>query len=85
MSECENLMAFKKPQEVTESELLRDALRNNGTKISVTSPEGRRWTFVNDITADCILTIQDITVTESGDKMDVLTRFIVRATNGRLG
>jgi len=78
-------MAFKKPQEVTEGELLRDALRNKDTKIAVTSSKGRRWTFVNDTAADCELVVTDINITENENKQDVLTYFIVRATNGRLG
>ncbi len=76
---------FRKPHEITEGELLRNALRHKGTKISVENPAGKRWTFCNDTTADCELRVMDINVTESGDKMDVLTGFVVRATNGRLG
>ena len=76
---------FRKAHEVTEGELLRDALRDKDTKISVTSPEGKRWTFVNDTAADCSLYVKNIMVAESKDKQDILTDFIVKAKNGRLG
>ena len=76
---------FKKKEEVTEGQLLRDALRDKDTKIAVTSPDGRRWTFCNDTAAACAIVVVDINVTESSDKKDIMTRFLVRATNGRLG
>jgi len=76
---------FKKKKEITEAELLLNALRHKGTKISVENPAGKRWTFCNDTAADCKLIVKDINITESGDKMDILTGFVVRATNGRLG
>jgi len=76
---------FRKREEVTEGELLRDALRHKDTKISVTSPDGRRWTFCNDTAAECRLTVRDILVQETDDKQDILINFCVRAINGRLG
>ena len=78
-------MVFKKREEVTEGQLLRDALRHKDTKIAVTSPDGRRWTFCNDTASECKLRVLDINVTESGNKMDILTGFVVKAVNGRLG
>ena len=76
---------FKKQEEVTEGQLLRNALRHKGTKISVEGPNGKRWTFCNDTAADIELVVTGINITESGDKMDVVTKFNVRAKNGRLG
>jgi hypothetical protein len=76
---------FRKPHEVTEGELLRDALRHKDTKVAVISPDGRVWTFCNDTAADCSIHTTGISVTETKDKQDVLTDFRVRAKNGRLG
>lgn len=76
---------FKKQQEVTEGELLRDALRHRDTTITITAPNGKRWTLCNDTAAECVLQIKGITVTETSDKMDIITRFALEAKNGRLG
>ena len=76
---------FKKPHEVTEGELLRDALRHKETTITVNGPRGGRWTFCNDTAALCTLHTRGIAITETTDKMDILTRFIVEAKNGRIG
>jgi len=78
-------MFRKQEREVTEGMLLRDTLRHKDTTITVQSPTGRRWTFCNDTAAECAVQIQSISVTESKDKRDILTRFAVRATNGRTG
>ena len=82
---AEMLRVFKKPHEVTEGEELRDALRHKDTRITVTSPEGKHWTFVNDTAADCSVLINSIVVSESKDKQDILTNFWVKAKNGRIG
>lgn len=76
---------FRKPHEVTQGELLRDALRHKDTKITVTDSDGRHWTFVNDTAADCELYVLGISVTESKDKQDIVTKFTVKAKNGRIG
>jgi hypothetical protein len=76
---------FRKQHEVTEGQLLRDALRHKDTKIAVTSPDGRRWTFVNDTASECSLKVQDIVVSDSKDKQDIFIDFWVRAKNGRTG
>ncbi len=76
---------FKKPHEVTEGELLRDALRHKDTKVAVISPDGRVWTFCNDTAADCSLRVSHIMVAETKDRRDILTDFIVKAKNGRVG
>lgn len=78
-------MAFRKPHEVTQGELLRDALRHKDTKITVSSPDGRAWTFVNDTAAESSIHLTGISVTETKDKKDILIDFRVRAKNGRLG
>jgi hypothetical protein len=76
---------FRKKQEITEGELLRDALRHKDTTVTVTSSDGRRWTLCNDTAAECSLKVKDIVVSETRDKKDILTDFWVRAKNGRLG
>jgi len=78
-------MMFKKPQEITEAELLLNALGHKGTKISVENPAGKRWTFCNDTAAECTLNVSHIMVAETKDKQDILIDFIVKAKNGRLG
>jgi hypothetical protein len=75
---------FKKTHEVTEGERLRNALRHKDTTITISGPTGC-WILCNDTAAECSLNVSHIMVAESGDKQDVLTDFIVRAKNGRLG
>lgn len=76
---------FKKPHEVTQAELLREALRYKETTITVTSSDGRSWKLCNDTAAECSVHMTHISVNESRDKKDILTDFRVRAKNGRVG
>jgi len=82
---AEMLKVFRKKEEVTEGELLRDALRHKDTTITINAPNGKRWTLCNDTAAECVLEVKGIAITETPSKLDILTRFAVAAKNGRLG
>ena len=81
----EMLKVFRKPHEVTEAELLLNALGHKGTKITVTNAAGKCWVLCNDTAAECSVNMLDVAVNESKDKKDILIDFRVRAKNGRLG
>jgi len=76
---------FKKPHEVTEGALVREALRHKDTTITITDRIGRRWILCNDTAAECKLSLEGLVITETADKQDIMVDFWVRATNGRVG
>lgn len=76
---------FKRKHEVTEGELLRDALRHKETRIIIAAADGRRWTLVNDTAAECTCIIDGIVIQETPSKQDIITSFRVKAKNGRVG